>query len=256
VKNNYGWAGEIGIVSALLAKNGFRGPASDVLDSESGFWKMYGATKCDFESMTRGLGKDYNLLAAIAYKAYPAEALINPPVTAALAAMQKHPLKVDEIEKIVVKTVLTGPLKGAERYQPRDGDEAPFLARYCIGAAVSGTKPALWTSEESVRSDRILNLAKRVEFVSDAEAEEIYKTQRRVTATVEIVTADGKSYSANVQYPKGSIKNPMSAEEMRDKFIGLTQDMIGPEKAQKAASLIEGLEKVSKVTEITALLSK
>jgi 2-methylcitrate dehydratase PrpD len=256
IKNNYGWAAEIGIVAALLAKKGFRGPDSDVLDSDSGFPRMYGAVKCDCESITSGLGKDYNLLSAIAYKYIPAEALINPPVTAAFDAMDKHPIDGDEVEKILVKTVSTV-VSGrmAEKYQPRDGDEAPFLTRYCIGAAVSGIKPAHWTSEESVRNPRILNLAKKVELIQDPEAEEIYKTQRRVTATVEIVMADGKKYAANVQYPKGSLKNPMSPEEIRDKFIGLTEGVIGLKKAQEAGSLIESLQDVSNVSDITALLS-
>jgi 2-methylcitrate dehydratase PrpD len=54
--------------------------------------------------------------------------------------------------------------------------------------------------------------------VHDEEAEAIYPSTR--LGKVSLETKQGQQYSAKVFYPKGSPENPLSENELREKFLG------------------------------------
>jgi 2-methylcitrate dehydratase PrpD len=64
---------------------------------------------------------------------------------------------------------------------------------------------------------------------------------------------DGGTLTSQVDYPKGSIENPMSEDELHSKFESLASPVIGPKRAANLAGQVMALEKVSDVSDLMKL---
>ncbi len=78
-----------------------------------------------------------------------------------------------------------------------------------------------------------------------------------MTTIIEVELADGKVLKTRADFGKGSPANPMTDEELSDKFRecaawgGLT-----PERTKQVLDLVWNLEQVKDVNELTRLLRK
>ena len=68
-----------------------------------------------------------------------------------------------------------------------------------------------------------------------------------------IETKDGKKYEDLTTYTKGDPENPMSPEELKNKFFSLACRTVSKEKAQELYDAVMNLENIS-VRDLTALL--
>jgi 2-methylcitrate dehydratase PrpD len=65
--------------------------------------------------------------------------------------------------------------------------------------------------------------------------------------------ASGDTYVSQVDYPKGSIENPMSDEELRAKFDTLAIPVVGRARAARIAETVDRIERCSDVGELLRL---
>jgi 2-methylcitrate dehydratase PrpD len=95
----------------------------------------------------------------------------------------------------------------------------------------------------------------RVRFYTDPEAEKA--GYDKMTTILKISLKDGRVVSGRADFGKGSPTNPMSYEEVADKFLGCAAFAEWPiSKAKQVIELVRRLEQVSAVRTLTALLSK
>jgi 2-methylcitrate dehydratase PrpD len=76
-------------------------------------------------------------------------------------------------------------------------------------------------------------------------------------AIVEIKTKDGNRYIRREDYRKGSPENPMSAEDIIDKFRDCAKygrKQISEQKIEKVIELVNNLEEVDDIGEIIQLI--
>jgi 2-methylcitrate dehydratase PrpD len=97
---NHGRAAEAGVLSALLAQEGFHGPR-EILTVESGFFDAFLGLPGAGHEVVSGLGQDY-LMRQIAYKRYPVGGPDQTPLYAFLQLVKTHELTADDIEQIEV----------------------------------------------------------------------------------------------------------------------------------------------------------
>ncbi len=76
---------------------------------------------------------------------------------------------------------------------------------------------------------------------------------RGVSCRMTVTWSGGRKLTSQVDYPKGSIQNPMSEAEMRAKFDSLAVPVIGAKRAAALAGQIMELEKVRDVAELMKL---
>jgi 2-methylcitrate dehydratase PrpD len=74
-----------------------------------------------------------------------------------------------------------------------------------------------------------------------------------VSCRMTVNLTGGRRVAAQVDYPKGSIQNPMSEAEMQAKFDSLATPVIGPKKAASLAEQVLNLERVRDVSELMKL---
>ena len=68
--------------------------------------------------------------------------------------------------------------------------------------------------------------------------------------------ADGRVEEAEATFARGNPRNPLTADELRDKFMGLAGPAIGAPAARRLNRLLESLEQVGSAAEITAYLRR
>lgn len=75
-----------------------------------------------------------------------------------------------------------------------------------------------------------------------------------VPCRIEVATKSSERLSASVDYPRGHIKNPMTAEEVESKFRALAGRVLSPDRVERALVALSALEAAANVDEILELL--
>jgi 2-methylcitrate dehydratase PrpD len=95
----------------------------------------------------------------------------------------------------------------------------------------------------------------RIRFYVDPEAEAAGFD--KMTTIIKIHLKDGRVINGRADFGKGSPANPMSYEEVADKFYGCTEFAKWPgDKTKQIVDLIRGLEAEPDMRRLTALCTK
>jgi 2-methylcitrate dehydratase len=93
---------------------------------------------------------------------------------------------------------------------------------------------------------------KKVEVIADPEIEKVFPALQRVIVT--ITTTDGRSFTRQLDYPKGDPRNPLSDQEIEEKFAALAEGVLSPKAQKKLKDTIWNLEKIGPVSKLMALM--
>src|SRR5207302_1382358 len=93
---------------------------------------------------------------------------------------------------------------------------------------------------------------KKVEVVADPEIEKVFPALQRVI--VNITTTDGRTFSKQLDYPKGDPRNPLSDAEIEEKFSALAEGVLSTGAQKRLVDAIWNLEKVASVSKLMALM--
>lgn len=241
VKETIAWSGLTGVSSALLARDGFVGPA-DFLDY-SGRW--------DASALVAGLGDlGESAILKTYFKPYAVCRWAHAAVDGALELKHRHGIRVDEIEAIHVETFWE--VTRLANDAPSNTIAAQFSIQFALAVALLHERigPAEVTDAQ-IRDPAILDLARKVRVSVDEELDRQFpaKTMARVT----ISTPHGDC-STTVEYPRGNPENPLSDSELQAKYQSLTKDLIGDEHGRKLRTAILDLPDAPNVLALTGLL--
>jgi 2-methylcitrate dehydratase PrpD len=213
-----GWAAHGGIIASRLAAHGATGPAS-VIEGRFGLYRAF-VEREDVDVMAElsDLGRRWETL-RIAFKPYPACHYVHASLDAAAQALAATPVPIDEIEEIVALTTEAGvslvlePL--ADKHRPRTEYEAKFSLPYSIASLLVRGKVDVSTyTDEAITDPAVLELASKVSY----EVKDYDTFPQALPGGVRIRTRDGRTLAADLPYQRGGPDNPMTAEEVRDKF--------------------------------------
>lgn len=106
-----------------------------------------------------------------------------------------------------------------------------------------------------VNRDDVQKMIERVRFYVDPEAEKA--GYDKMTTILKITLKDGRTISGRAAFGKGSPTNPMSYDEVADKFRGCAAFAEWPNaKANQVVEMVRTLEDLPDVRTLTALLTK
>jgi 2-methylcitrate dehydratase PrpD len=105
-------------------------------------------------------------------------------------------------------------------------------------------------TDEKLADPDIGRLAQLVRIVPDP------SLPRGVSCRMSVETVDGRSLTAQVDHPKGSIENPMTADEMSAKVHRLADGVLGAAQVARLIETIERLEDVTDLHELTSTLTR
>ncbi|WP_205908900.1 MmgE/PrpD family protein [Metarhizobium album] len=207
-----GNAARNGLLSALLAADGFSGPALP-LEGPRGFLEVT-AEKPDLAILLDGLGTRWEILSNT-FKPYPCGVVLNPVIDACLTLRGKPGFDAAAIEKIT----LTGhPLLRQRTDRPgvATGRLSQVSAQHAVAISLLTGKAGLPEfSDESVADPAVRALGEKLSFVDDP----AFDVEG---ARVEITLACG-NLAVTVEKARGSLGNPLSDAELEDKLKVLSR---------------------------------
>jgi 2-methylcitrate dehydratase PrpD len=247
-----GWAAMAGLSAATLAREGFRG-ATAAIEGRAGFLAAY-APSPDPARVLHALGAEWETMAT-AVKPYPSCRYGHAGIDAALALRAEHGWPAEEIEHVTLHLPAKGMLLvGAPIERKRapanvvDGQfSGPFVIACALARGAFG-----WDSYAWLDAPDIGRVMQRVDCIADPEIEAEFPANMSGRVTVR---ARGIEVSRKVVVPKGEPGNFPSATELRAKFHGLADAVLGTERAGRLAEAILGLEGAPGVAAMLRLAS-
>ncbi len=251
-----------GVFAALMAKKGYSGTEA-VFEGKEGFmdtffgWnvkemkaepvKMQGREALgewtwDLEKLIGNLGKSYKIMEC-GMKAFPTEALTHTHITAVLKVVKENNINYDEIEEIKITAIARAVdiLFDPHKYRPESRETADHSLPYCIAAAVVDKKITTATfSEEKLKDPRIWEVIDKIKGEESEEFDKMFPEKQPSRATIK--TKDGNVYSEYLEYPKGDPREPMTIEDIDNKFSGLSEGLLSEEKQQSIKTIVLNAE--------------
>jgi 2-methylcitrate dehydratase PrpD len=206
-----GNAARNGIVAALLAQDGMRGPALP-LEGPRGFLRV----TCDepkFSCLTDGLGESWELLRNT-YKPYPCGVVLNPVIEAALGLASSPGFNPSLVEAVTVRghALLA---ERADRPAIREGREAQVSAQHAIAVCLLRGKAGLPEFSDAAVADAA-NAAfrKKVQVVIDPE-------MPVGAAQVELHMTSGETLVSRIDKARGDSERPLTNADLENKLRDL-----------------------------------
>lgn len=241
-----------GVISALLAKEGYTGTIQ-IFEGKEGMYQVLGG---NFETdlLFNGLGSDWRV-PQIAFKAFPTEYLTQSPVTAALKLIKERNVTWDQIDEVRVFTIhrAVDILADPSKYHPKEKETADHSMPYCVGAAIMDRMVTpLQFLPERIADPKLIDFIQRIKVFADDELEARFPKVQ--PSRVEFTLKNGETMAMSVDYAQGDPREPMSDQDLMDKFYGLTKPYISDAQRRKIADTIAKLEKLGKVSQFVAEL--
>jgi 2-methylcitrate dehydratase PrpD len=252
-----GKAARSGIIAAYLAKEGFTAP-STIFEGENGFYGAYSReSKYDLNKVVANLGTKF-ISMDTSIKTAACCRFCQPVVDCSLDLVMKYNLKPAEVKRIMVKadkfaiTLLTNPRDRVLR--PQTVVDAQFSIPYAVAVSIARRKALLNEfSSTAIKDPEILELASKVEWAVEPAYEEKYPLY--YPSSVTVWTTDGRELTSYIEYPKGDPENPVTDEELRDKFYELASYAIASrERIDNIYNTIFSLQNYKNVNKLAELL--
>ena len=240
---NPGPAARNGVTAAYMARLGFTG-ADTIFEGERGFLRAFAGRK-DGAELVRDLGDPYEL--KIEFKPYSCARPIHNAIDCALEIRRQHAPDLGKIRSIVVRRHPDW----ADYHQntaPRTYHEAQVSLPYSVAIALVEGNALL-----AQYTDRKLGNAQVRRLMDLTRIETDDSLPRGVSCHTTITMASGETYVSQVDYPKGSIENPMSDDELRAKFESLAVPVVGTLRAARIADAAMAIERCANVGELLKL---
>ncbi len=250
-----GHASMSGVISALLARNGFTGPRT-VIEGENGFMRAFSYQNIyDLNKITDNFGTKWEM-ADNSIKIHACCRFTCNVADCALDLYQQG-VKPEEVVEILAKvnkfTVehLCQPIE--VKVRPQNVVNAQFSLPYAIAVGICKGRTSITEfTEEAIKDPQVLELAAKVKWEVDPEIEAVYP--KHYPATVIVKTRNGREYKAHVDYPKGDPENPVSFEEVKEKFRFVAGFIIGKNKIERAINYVSNFEKLENMHDLISCL--
>ena len=239
-----GWAAHSGMIAAHLARKGFRGPTS-IIEGRDGFLHAY-SNGADSSKVLEGIGSGFEILHT-SVKPHACCRYMQPPIDGILKIVKENDLQPDQVAKVKLGLLRAGAPLIAEpkenKYNPQSIVDAQFSMPFGAAVALLYRRAGLKEFHPSkIRSEEVRQMMKQVEYFVDLDLDRTFPKQWGATA--EILTKDGKRYFTKIEYPKGDPENPLSWEEMIEKFHDLSSRVLTRGRRSKIVDQVRRLEEI------------
>lgn len=242
-----------GVFAALLAGEGMTGPAP-LFEGDMGFCQQVSGP-LDLPKLGGPTAADW-MLPKTSIKFVAAEYHSQSAVAAAFALRPQigDPSRIKGVEIATFRTAVEIIGRDPEKWRPRTRETADHSLPYCTAVALlDGAVSAAQFTPDRLTDPALLDLVARTTVIEDPELTAGYPAgiPNRVTVTLD----DGTALVKLVAFPPGHDKNPLSDEQLLEKFRGLTLPALGSDRTAALWERLRALETDPRPEGAIALLS-
>jgi len=240
------------ILGALMAKNGFEGP-SRVFEGNAGFIEVMARGKIDPSRLTQR-DSNFNILYT-STKLYPINGRLQGQVEALLKLVREHDVQPEAIEHVKITTtplVLEHMGNPASHRYPETKETADHSAYYTAALAIVDRGLHLNLDQfttERLNDPRLRAVIDKIALIVAPE-----RTTGHGPTDVEIAMANGEVYQMTVEYPKGHVLNPLTDEDIEDKFRGMASRFMDEHQMLTVFDRVRRLDELEDVGDLARAL--
>ena len=232
-----------GVLAADLAAAGFTG-ATRILEGQRGFFRAT-ARSFDATRVTDGLGVNWKI-SENCYKVHSCCGHTHTAIDVALDLRSR--VHAENVAHVRVATYGPG-FEIVGEANPASPYRAQFSIAYCVAAALHDGRVGL----EQFAADRftpagvgVASIAALLDITSVTVADDLTaKYPAAWPARIVIELSDGTIVEGAADFPRGNPENPISLNDLEEKFTALVSPRFGPDVARR------GIELVSSIAEST-----
>ncbi len=235
-----------GVTAASLVQIGATG-VEDIFSGTDNFLLAF-APDANPQGLIDKLGERYEITRTN-IKKWTVGSPIQAPLDALQLIRQHHPFTADQVQKVVVR-LATSEAKTVNNREMPDISLQQMIAVMLVDGTVS-----FHAAHDKARIDDAATIRARakVELIPDAELEPLYP---QLVAIVEVVLGDGRRWSQRVNDVRGTVRNPMSRDEVVRKSRDLIEPVLGQTQTSRLIETVLSLETVSSIGVLRPLLQK
>ncbi len=256
---------QAGVFAALLAQKGFSGTEA-VFEGKEGLMDTFigwdtkdqkvkpvqmggrdGLSEWgwNIDALLGGLGESYKIMEC-SMKAFPTEALTHTHLSATLKVVTTNNISYDQIESVTLTTLAQAYdiLFDPHKYRPESRETADHSLPYCIAAALVDHKITTQSfSDEKLKDPRIWEVIDKIKGEPSLEFEKMFPAKQ--PSKVVVKTVDGNEYSEYLEYPKGDPREPMTMEDLKNKFNSLSSKLLDKKRQNDIKKMIFNCEEMN-----------
>jgi len=241
---NPGLAARNGVTAAQLARLGFGGPPVPFEGKYDVFTAFSGERHP--EALLADWGRRY-YLPEFAYKRYSSCSFTHPGLDALLGLAHDHQLTSTRVQEIRLRF----PTSGVHMID--NNELKSHCAQYILPVGlVFGQVMIDDILADRRRHPEVARLSACTRMVGDPELEKTWP--ERYASVVEITTTDGRRLSRRVDHARGTTENPLTPEEIQEKYLTLATTVTSATHAERIAGLVSRIERLGDLEGLAAAL--
>ena len=236
LKDGSGWGAMAGVSAAFLARDGFTGAPAITVEA------------AEVQDHWEDLGSRW-IVAEQYFKPYPVCRWAQPAAEASLFVSRKHGFGHDEVDSIEVHTFHEGCRLATRR--PADTEQAQYSLPFPVAAAlVFGKLGPSEVGGDALNDERVLRLSDSIVLTEHQPYNDQFPAER--LAHVSVKLKSGEVHVSDTHTARGDPEDPLSWQEIEDKYYSLCDPVIGRARAQRILNtVIDG----SKFPDLASLLA-
>ncbi len=229
-----------GIFAALLAQEGMSGPEAP-FEGRGGLWAHAGGKKVVLERFGSG-GDPFRIMNTL-FKSFPSQVHTQGPISLALELRSR--VAPSEIAAIRLRTYQAAVRSAADRekWAPQTRETADHSIPYLVATAFKdgAVTPASFTKEH-LQDPAVHELIAKMTVDEDPALTQRFPED--LPCLLEVTTKAGGRLAAETSHPPGHRLNPLSDNQVMEKFTRFAGVLLTKERCQAVIDLLWSLEKL------------
>ena len=244
-------ATKAGVFASVLAKEGMEGPY-EPFEGKNGLWEKLNIipAKPEIISISSAMSAQFEPfgITKTDFKFFPAQILTQAPTGLALEIEKL--ININEIKSIQIETYsncVSTPESHPEKWDPKTRESADHSIPFMVASAfLYGDIGINSFTDEKIASQEIRDIISKLTITENSLFTNKRPEESNCKMKVELIS--GEIITKETSYPKGHAKNPLTDDELTNKFMNLSEPIISKQQADKISSLIWDLENQKNLT--------
>lgn len=207
----------VGIMAVDMAARGFQGAPAITVEAD------------EVQTLWNDLGHDWTILKNY-IKPYPICRWAHAAIDAVQSLQRQHEFTEDDVSRVTVRTFN----EAAQLYAgiPDSTSKAQYSLAFAVATMLRhGRIGVEHISEQAFGDAATAGLLARIDVIEDARHSSRFPADRWSDVTIELM--DGRQLSSGDVHARGGPEAPMSAEEVKAKFLSLSQNAVPPQRMEQ-----------------------
>jgi 2-methylcitrate dehydratase PrpD len=232
-----------GLMAALLAESGFTS-STQSLEAKRGYGYVLSEDP-KFEHLTSRWGESWEILKN-SYKPFASGIVTHPAIDGAIRIRSKYNVDAEQIASILLEVhPLVEELTG--KTNPQTGLEGKFSVYHCTAVGyLDGKAGVKQFTDERVKDEQAIALRRKIRLVIN---EDLHEDQ----AVIKMTLHNGQVIEEFVEHAIGSRDVPMTNQQLEEKFLDVTADVLSAERQKQLLEMVWNFDKMDDLSRFFAL---